>query len=146
MSGGTKFDNKKEKLSLISSEAMKQLARVMEYGSEKYGRDNWRQGFKWSRLFDAGMRHLLAYNNGERKDPETGLSHLAHAMANIAMLIEHEEKALGEDDLFKGYEVKDEVGTFFIPEGFDILKVSRSEVPGTGMTADEIRREDSYVK
>lgn len=99
----TKHDNNKEKLSLISSEALKQLSKVMEFGLEKYGRDNWRRGFKWSRLFDACMRHLLAYNSGERKDPETGLSHLAHAMANIAMLIEHETMHLGEDDLFKGY-------------------------------------------
>ena len=135
MSGGTKHDGNKEKLSLISSEALKQLARVMEYGMEKYGRDNWRQGFKWSRLFDAAQRHLLAYNNGERKDPETNLSHLAHAMANISMLIEHEEKNLGEDDLFKGYSKELNTETKTTHDDTDIMKEIRDYLNETPTTS-----------
>lgn len=42
------------------------------------GTDNWRLGLKQRRLIDAALRHLLAYNDGEDLDPETGLSHLLH--------------------------------------------------------------------
>jgi len=49
------------------------------------------------------MRHLLAYNDGQRVDSESGRSHLGHAMANIMFLIEMEQSQTGEDDLWKGY-------------------------------------------
>jgi len=103
MSEGTKHDQGKEPISLISSKALLELTRVLEFGQKKYGRDNWRQGFKWSRCFDATMRHLLAYNDGQRVDSESGRSHLGHAMANIMFLIEMEQSQTGEDDLWKGY-------------------------------------------
>ncbi len=102
MSSGVKNDNGKPQVSLLSSIALVELAKVMSYGSGKYSPHNWRKGFKWSRIMDAAMRHLLAYNGGERIDPETGLSHLAHCMANLMMLIEFENTNIGTDDLFKG--------------------------------------------
>ena len=104
MSSGVKNDNGKPQVSLLSSIALLELAKVMTYGSGKYEPQNWRKGFKWSRIMDAAMRHLLAYNGGERIDPETGLSHLAHSMANLMMLVEFENSNVGTDDLFKGKE------------------------------------------
>ena len=102
MSDGKKFDAGKPQVSLLSSIALIELAKVMSYGSSKYEPQNWRKGFKWSRIMDAAMRHLLAYNGGERIDPETELTHLAHCMANLMMLVEFEKTNCGEDDLFKG--------------------------------------------
>ena len=99
---GKKFDQGKPRVSLLSSKALLELSKVMTYGESKYQSHNWRNGFKWSRLMDAAERHILQYNSGERKDPETGLTHLVHAMANLMMLIEHEIEGLGEDDLWKG--------------------------------------------
>lgn len=104
---GNKFDAGKPKMSLLSSEALMELAKVMTYGESKYTAHNWRKGFKWSRILDAAQRHLSAYNSGERKDPETGITHLAHAMANLMMLIEFELNNVGEDDLWKGYPSKE---------------------------------------
>ena len=43
------------------------------------GAHNWRKGVGYHRLLDAQMRHLAAFTMGEDFDPETGLSHLAHA-------------------------------------------------------------------
>lgn len=88
---GTKFDAGKPMLSLIPYSALTEEARVLMFGMEKYGRDNWRQGFEWTRLIDAGMRHLQAFNEGEELDPESGLSHLAHARCCLAFLIEFEK-------------------------------------------------------
>ncbi len=57
---------------------------------------------KWSRVLDAALRHLVAYNSGERIDGESGLSHLAHVATNICFLIEYEKEGLGVDDLWRG--------------------------------------------
>jgi hypothetical protein len=106
MAGGKKFDQGKPRLSLVSSDGIEEVAKVATFGALKYDDHNWRNGFKWSRVLDAAMRHLNKYNRGERIDSESGLSHLAHAAWNLLALIEFEKHNIGEDDLFKGY--KDE--------------------------------------
>lgn len=93
-----KFDGGKPPITLISRTALEEEARVMAHGATKYGRDNWRKGMDFSRLGDAAMRHILAYFDGEDKDPETGLSHLAHARCCLAFLIEYEARKYGKDD------------------------------------------------
>ena len=39
------------------------------------------------RYYDAAMRHLYAWFNGEPKDIETGESHLAHAICCLLFLL-----------------------------------------------------------
>jgi hypothetical protein len=39
------------------------------------------------RYFDAAQRHLLAWWAGEKEDPETTLSHLAHASCCVLFLL-----------------------------------------------------------
>ena len=74
---------------MIPRSALLAEALVLDYGAKKYGRDNWRNGLKFSRALDAALRHILAFNSGEDNDPETGLSHLAHARCNLAFLLEY---------------------------------------------------------
>lgn len=105
--GGVKHDQGKPMFSLISADAMEELAKVLTYGASKYQDHNWRKGFKWQRVMDAAYRHLAEYNKGKRVDPETGLSHLAHAMCNIMFLIEFEKNNIGEDNLWKGHKKND---------------------------------------
>ncbi|MBD3292991.1 MAG: hypothetical protein GF393_08715 [Armatimonadia bacterium] len=83
---------------LIPPEALRALAEVLTYGARKYGDRNWEQGLDWSRPYAAGQRHLWAWWAREGTDPETGLSHLAHAICNLAMLIHHEQKLDELDD------------------------------------------------
>jgi hypothetical protein len=100
---GKKFDQGKPRVSLLSSDAILEVAKVATMGAQKYDDHNWRKGMKWSRLMDAAERHLLSYNKGDRIDNESSLSHLAHVAWNILALIEYEKNNVGEDDLFKGY-------------------------------------------
>jgi hypothetical protein len=100
MAGGIKHDQGKPRMELLSAVALKKIAEVMSFGAHKYEDHNWRKGFKWSRLYGAALRHTLAHMDGEDKDPETGLSHLAHAGCCIMFLLEHEARGLGEDDRF----------------------------------------------
>ena len=44
-------------------------------------------GLESTALYDATMRHLLAWMSGEDLDPESGLNHLFHAGASLNMLI-----------------------------------------------------------
>jgi hypothetical protein len=58
-------------------------------GALKYGRNNFRvAGIRVSIYIDACKRHLDAYFEGEDYDPDSGLHHLSHALATIAIIIE----------------------------------------------------------
>lgn len=96
-----KFDTDKLPLNLLSTEAMNQTAAVLKFGAKKYAEHNWRAGFTWSRPLAAAMRHLTAFNDGEDKDPESGLSHLAHAACCIMFLLEFEKTHKELDDRYK---------------------------------------------
>lgn len=85
--GGTKHDTGKPDLSLLPKPALEAMAEALMYGEKKYGRYNYTKGFDSHRLFAAIQRHLLAWQDGETNDPESGLSHLSHALASLAMLI-----------------------------------------------------------
>ena len=96
-----KFDQDKLPLNLLSTEALNQTAAVLKFGAQKYAEHNWRKGFTWSRPLAAAMRHLTAFNDGEDKDPESGLSHLAHAACCIMFLLEFEKTHPELDDRYK---------------------------------------------
>lgn len=99
---GIKKDSGKVRMELLSPIALKRTARVLTFGASKYADHNWREGFKWSRLYGALFRHIFDHLMGIDKDDETGLSHLDHAACCIMFLQEHEELGLGEDDRYKG--------------------------------------------
>lgn len=96
-----KFDHEKMPMHLLSNEALLQTAAVLKFGANKYAEHNWRKGFQWSRPLSAAMRHIHAYNAGEDKDPESGLSHLAHAACCIMFLLEFEKTHPELDDRYK---------------------------------------------
>jgi hypothetical protein len=83
---GTKFDQGKPSISLVPSEALIGMTRALDYGAKKYGRYNYRDGIEHSRILDAALRHIFAILGGEDTDPESGLPHLHHALASLAML------------------------------------------------------------
>lgn len=85
--GGTKHDDGKPDLSLLPAVFVQEVARALMYGERKYGRYNFEKGFESHRLLSACLRHVYAWNEGEDTDPESGISHLAHAAATIGMLL-----------------------------------------------------------
>lgn len=101
MSGGTKNDADKIRMDLLPIESLEEIAKVMTFGAKKYGDHNWRGGFKFSRLSGAALRHLFSWIKGEDKDPESGLSHLAHAGCCVMFLLWHEQKKPELDDRYK---------------------------------------------
>lgn len=98
MSEGRKFDESKVKLSLLTKESLEYEAKALQYGANKYGKNNYKEGMDWTRIIDATMRHLVTFNNKEDFDEESKLNHLCHIKANIAMLIYYYENKVGNDD------------------------------------------------
>ena len=97
---GRKNDIGKLRMDLITAEFMRELAKVLTLGASKYGDKNWAKGIKWGRVFGACLRHLYDWLGGEKIDPESGLSHLAHAVCNLMFLITYEQRHMEEwDDL-----------------------------------------------
>lgn len=76
-----KYDGGKNRYSLLPKGAVNAVVRVLEFGAKKYAVDNWKTVPEAkTRYYDAMQRHIDAWWNGESKDPETGESHLAHAL------------------------------------------------------------------
>lgn len=93
VSDGRKFDTNKPMMGLIPPLAEEALARVLTFGAKKYAPDNWRKvEDKERRYMDAMLRHLNAHRRGEKADPETGESHLAHAACCVMFMLELEEE------------------------------------------------------
>jgi hypothetical protein len=73
----------------------------MDYGAGKYGQHNWSKyagRWAWTQLIASCLRHLFAWMMGEDLDEESGLNHLAHALANICMLLDLQIMDKGTDD------------------------------------------------
>ena len=82
---GKKFDGDKPNLSLIPKEAMWMMGQAFSYGAKKYGEENHKSGLSIKRQLAAALRHIYQFLDGEDLDPESGLNHLGHALASVAM-------------------------------------------------------------
>lgn len=82
-----KFDTSKLRYDLIPTSTTKALAQVLTYGAKKYKPNNWQTVDDTDRYVAALFRHIEAWRDGEKLDKESGLHHLAHALANVAFLL-----------------------------------------------------------
>ena len=89
----------KPPLHAIPPTALVALGLAMELGEGKYGPMNWRQdGVSSSVYYDAAMRHLLSWWDGEDKAADSGIHHLAHVMACCSILLDAEVVCTLNDD------------------------------------------------
>jgi hypothetical protein len=74
-------------MSCVPAEVLLELGLAMQEGARKYARHNYRiAGVRASVYYDAAMRHLMAWWEGEDIDPDSGLSHLTKAMACLVVI------------------------------------------------------------
>lgn len=95
---GVKYDEGKPDLTILPKALLDETAKVMMYGANKYERDNYKKGFPITRTLAAALRHIYSYLDKEDNDPESGLSHLGHAAASIAMTLENIRIGTAKDD------------------------------------------------
>lgn len=90
---GMKFDAGKIDYTLLPWDGVEDIVKVLEFGAKKYARDNWQHVEGGQHRYQAAaFRHMIAYNQGEKTDPETGLSHLAHAGCCLLFLLALEKR------------------------------------------------------
>jgi len=66
---------------------MMELGLAFMEGARKYGRHNYRAvGVRASIYYDAAMRHLMAWWEGEDIDTDSDLSHITKAIATLTVL------------------------------------------------------------
>jgi len=107
----TALGQAKPRLSDTPTESIKQLGLVHSMGAAKYGAFNWREhNVSATVYYDAAMRHLMAYFDGQDLDPESGLLHLAHVMACASILIDAKKNKTLNDN-----RPKNETGNFRKP-------------------------------
>jgi hypothetical protein len=99
---GVKHDHGKPDHTLVARELLDAAARAKGFGAEKYGRNNFLGGMKWTRILASASRHLHKFIDGIDHDEESGLNHLDHTAACIEMLLVYINRGLGEDDRYKG--------------------------------------------
>jgi hypothetical protein len=73
-------------MDLLDPLAIEGLSRVLAFGANKYGDNNWRGGLRYLRICGAILRHLFAIMRGEDIDPESGLPHVDHLGCNWMFL------------------------------------------------------------
>lgn len=80
---------KKVPLHLIPPSAKHYLALALEDGAKKYGPYNWRDAAISISVYKAALeRHMDAFWDGEDSAPDSGLHHVAHAMACCALILD----------------------------------------------------------
>ena len=89
-----KDDAGKPRFSLLPRHFIGEVIKVLEFGAGKYGVDNWQTvAESRRRYYDAALRHIDLWWNGETFDPESNAHHLACASACCAFLIWGDLKA-----------------------------------------------------
>ena len=97
MKPGTKYDDNKPRWDLLPLHIIEGVVMVLNHGAKKYAPNNWQKVKPKERYFSAALRHLTAWQSGERIDKESGLLHLYHVICCIVFLIWHDEEEQKND-------------------------------------------------
>ena len=82
---------------LIDFNTLIPVVKVFTFGEKKYGKFNWKKDLKEkNEPLKSAFRHMIAINNGEHYDSESGELHAAHVICNMMMLIYHNKNNKNE--------------------------------------------------
>lgn len=92
---GAKKAGNLQRVGLVPPEFILALSKHYGVGAKKYAAHNWRGGYDWELSYNAAMRHLLQFWQGEDIDEETGSPHVIsaawHCCALSIFMEEHPE-------------------------------------------------------
>ena len=81
-----RFNEGKMAWELVDFQALEPMVEVLMFGASKYSKDNWKKGQAITELLGSLFRHIIAFQNGEDLDKESGKSHIGHAMCNLMFI------------------------------------------------------------
>ncbi|MBK1968396.1 hypothetical protein JIX59_03495 [Brevundimonas diminuta] len=95
----TRFGMAKPPIGLIPGPAMIHMAEAFRDGAQKYGPANWREDpVSSSTYINAAFRHILSWYDGEEEAQDSGVHHLGHAAACLAILLDAQAQGTLHDD------------------------------------------------
>ena len=78
---------RKAGMSVVPANVIAEIGVGIMEGAAKYGRHNYRAiGVRGSVYYDATIRHLFSWWEGEDTDPDSGLSHITKAICSLVVL------------------------------------------------------------
>lgn len=84
-----KIGSKKLPMHVLPAPALAEVALAALDGAEKYGAYNWRDdGIVASNYYNAAMRHMMAWWEGEQDAKDSDIHHIAHAAASLIILLD----------------------------------------------------------
>jgi len=120
---GVKYDDEKLDYTLLPKSALDEVVKVLMYGAKKYPEAN-----NWKKVSDArhrynkaALRHTFSEVDGETKDPESKLYHLAHAVCSnlfaLHFAIEEEKENTTSEDFKSVLVMIDDQDPKYVCEG-----------------------------
>lgn len=90
---------RKAPMSTVSAPVMAEVGVAMLEGAAKYGRHNYRaSGVRASVYYDATLRHLFSWWEGEDLDPDSHMSHITKAITSLVVLRDAMIQGMCTDD------------------------------------------------
>ena len=96
---GKKDDTGKLDWALLPLYPIREVIKVLMWGEKNYDRDNWLLVANFRlRYYNAAMRHITTWFDGNKKDSTTKLHHLAHAICCLLFLMWFDKKGHNDAD------------------------------------------------
>ena len=117
-----RYSKGKLRYDLMSSIALKEIAKAYTVGAEKYtvrdedgnvisdGANNWRKGQSWMGCIGSAKRHIESFLDNVDKDPETNTYHLANACWNLMAILDFYQTYPQGDDRPKPFLNQPKIG------------------------------------
>lgn len=104
-----KKDYGKPRFDLIPADALMELAKLYELGSQKYDDNGWLKdgGMAYHRIFRALMSHATKFWQGEDYDQDDGQHHMTSVAWCAFALLTYHLRGMGTDDRF--FKVEDPI-------------------------------------
>ena len=135
---GYKHDEGKPRTDLIPARAILQMANVLTFGADLpgYSDNGWKEVSDSTRKYTgAALRHIFKFMDGQQNDEKSGMHHLAHAMTDLAFIVELDGQAV-DFQTFGGDDVR--------PQRTQ-LKFSANELENLAQQIRETAHTDSVV-
>lgn len=136
---------KSARFDLLPVDALWHVALVFGKGAEKYADRNWERGLQWSKSYGALQRHLALWWARDPDDPETHLSHMAHAAWHCLVLLAHELRVAGVDDRPNYEALEQMVADLLNPEEIASAQDPESFIPYAQQLLNAIHGEKSEL-
>jgi len=96
-----RFNQGKKHWSLVDFKSLEPMVDVLEFGAEKYARDNWKKGLNKKEILESMIRHIIELVDNQELDDDSKLHHIGHIQCNsmfYAYFLRHPEKAVPDKE------------------------------------------------